>query len=42
MKQLYILSTVIHLFPDEIYDTYVDINSNLQLDIYQYMQLSAL
>ena len=40
MKQLYILSTVIYLFPDEIYDTYVDINSNLQLDIY--MQLSAL
>ena len=27
------LSTVIYLFPDEIYDILVDINSSLQLDI---------
>ena len=33
MKQLETLSTVIHLSLDELYDSYVDINSNLQLQI---------
>ena len=33
LKQLETLSTVIYLSPDELYKAYIDINSNLPLDI---------
>ena len=33
LKQLETLSTVIYLSPDELYNAYIDINSNLPLDI---------
>ena len=39
MKQLESLYNAIYLSTDEIYDTYVDINSNLQLDINIYNSL---
>ena len=39
MKQLVVLPSNIYLSPDEIYDTYVDINTNLQLDINFYNSL---
>ena len=39
MKRLADLPNDIYLSPDEIYDTYVDINTNLQLDINIYNYL---
>ena len=33
MKQLAVLPSDVYLSPDEIYNTYADINTNLQLDI---------
>ena len=39
MKQLEILSTVVYLSLDKIYDNYADINSNLHLDINIYDSL---
>ena len=39
MKQLEILSALIYLSPDEIYDTAVDTESSLQLDINIYNSL---
>lgn len=40
LKQLETLSTVIHLSPDELYNAYIDINSNLPLDISIYNSLN--
>ena len=39
LKQLETLSTVIYLSPDELYNAYIDINSNLPLDISIYNSL---
>ena len=39
MKQLAVLPSDIYLSPDEIYGTYVDVNTNLQLDINIYNSL---
>ena len=39
LKQLESLSTVIYLSPDELYNAYIDINSNLPLDISIYNSL---
>ena len=39
MKQLAVLPGDIYLSPDEIYNTYVDVNTNLQLDINIYYSL---
>ena len=39
MKQPAVLAGDIYLSTDEIYDTYVDINTNLQLDINIYNSL---
>ena len=38
-RQRAILPTVIYVSPDEIYDTYVDIDSNLQMDVNIYNSL---
>ena len=39
MKQLGVLPGDTYLSPDEIYNTYVDVNTNLQLDINIYYSL---
>ena len=39
MKQLAVLPGDMYLSPDEIYNTYVDVNTNLQLDINIYYSL---
>ena len=42
MKKFQVLPTTIVIWPDEIYDTYVDIDENLQLHINVYNKQSKL